>query len=106
MLRPVLFTIITAVSLLKATVYASNIEVYGKKYYNNCSYATTILGQVHLSYFNSEIAQDGVKVYLHYGLNGFLPSDGKTQLEWNFTKDVEMTPAQKYLWTNTTELEL
>lgn len=37
MLRPVLFTIITAVSLLKATVYASNIEVYGKKYYNNCS---------------------------------------------------------------------
>lgn len=101
MLRHALLTIITMICLIKTSADASTIEVHGKKYYNNCSYATSILGQVQLAYINPDITQEGVKVYLHYGLNGFLPSDGKTQLEWNYIKDVEMTSSKEFLWTNT-----
>lgn len=89
---------LTLVSLLTtATSEAASLEVYGKKYYNNCSYFSSIIGETVIIYNNPDIDKPGVRVYLHYGLNGHSASTGQI-LEWQKIEDIEMTPMSNSLW--------
>jgi hypothetical protein len=91
--------------LRSQNTFASNVEAYGKKYYNTCFSATAIKGQVFLNYQNPALTYPGVRVFLHYGLNGHLPSTG-APIEWQNINDAEMTPVQNQVWAIQLDLTL
>lgn len=76
---------------------AATLEVYGKKYFNNCSYFSSINSEVVFIYNNPEINVPGARVFIHYGLNGHL-ADTNEKIEWQEIADEQMTALGNSLW--------
>ncbi|MEY4616215.1 MAG: hypothetical protein RJB66_1175 [Pseudomonadota bacterium] len=99
-----IFAVILSAMIFSAAK-AATVEVYGKKYFNNCSYFSSINSEMVFIYNNPEIETPGVRVFVHYGMNGHFANSGE-KLEWQNINDQEMTALGNSLWNLKLELIL